>query len=78
MNTINYCGCVETRQELLQNNFDPDSKVDVVKVPLNAIKADNLRQALLVKGISDWSIVRPLRLIDTAIMSHGIVVTWYV
>lgn len=47
-------------QELLQQYVDPDRRVDVVKVPLNALTPANFRNILKVKGISDWSIERIL------------------
>jgi len=47
-------------QSLLQLNFDPLMLVNVVKVPLNAITAENLRAILHVQGISDCSVERIL------------------
>lgn len=38
--------------------FNPDTAVDTVKVPLNAMTPENLRKELSVKGISDWSVER--------------------
>ena len=45
---------------VLRMYWDPERRVKIVKVPLNAVTPANLRAVLRVKGISDWSIERVL------------------
>jgi hypothetical protein len=37
---------------------DPEQRVALVKLPLNAVTPKNLRAVLNVRGISDWSVER--------------------
>eukprot|EP01062_Namystynia_karyoxenos_P063088 TRINITY_DN55912_c0_g1_i1.p1 TRINITY_DN55912_c0_g1~~TRINITY_DN55912_c0_g1_i1.p1 ORF type:complete len:737 (+),score=209.74 TRINITY_DN55912_c0_g1_i1:74-2212(+) len=45
-------------ERVLREYCDPQQRVAVVKVPLNATRADSLRQQTFVKGLSDHSIER--------------------
>lgn len=47
-------------EHVLNRYVNPELRVDIIKVPLNAITAGNLQRVLHVKGISDWSIERIL------------------
>lgn len=58
-------------REVVHKYIEPEKRVDVVRVPLNATTPGTLMRILLVRGISDWSVER---IMEQTISRGGLVV----